>query len=704
MRRTVALCAIAMLCCAWLDAVPTLAASYTWGYGYARTRTTEAPVAADAAAVPGNAAGALRPFVVPLPGRSQSTPVVAGGRWYMWTYWDGGRRGALWTGWIDAATATSTPGKPVDLPGQGGPVLRASPGERFDEPSDAAISPDGRWVAFAAGDTLYWWPVGKPRAGGSARITGTGPVAGSGSSPTFVPDPAAPSGWAVCDGNWDGGFACYGAMASDGTAPVELAGYESGWAGGRGAPITSSAALGTGGRLYFGVASSRDPRLVQVDFTTGAWRVLLGPLSIRAPIWSATAVEGGQVFATDVEGNIYRVPAGGGAAQVVVTGAGSLIEPPTVTPHHVLLVSPSRDALFTYDWAAEGGTAWVDLGSGGTPGTPTWVGGAGARPEIFVGRSGGGFTASALTWNPQPSLRPLLGAAAPAPNQSRFSAVVVDGPEVLLWAGAVSSGTGPGAPAPQGAGIPASAGGLEVYGLVPRLTAALVPPGVTVGSGQARLEVLAPVGARASVAWQGGATGTLQPALAADPCPAGWMAEAGPNVGAVAGTGGGTPPGGCGPDSAGASLTAALQQAAGNAQPAAEGTSPAQWAAAGARFLGWQAEVPSPTQVGASAVQVTATMPDGRSTTVTVWLAASCPAGETPAAAGQCSAAAGQPVAAAGAACATNGMSAAEQALVCGVLAPWLSDGKLAACWSSWWTRVEDRNVGACGAVGGSQP
>ncbi len=696
MRAALAVMVIGAL----VTAAPAGAASYTWGYGYARTRVTSAPIAQDALAVPGDAVGTLRPFVVPLPGASQSTPVIAGDRWYLWTYWDRGLRGALWSGLVDPATAESSPGRALQLPGEPSAVLRAAPGEDFAEPSDAAISPDGAWVAFGAGDRLYWWPTGNPARGGSALIPGPNPVAGDGTSPTFVADAAVPSGWAVCDGDWDGGFSCYAAAPATGTAPLALAGYGSAWGGFPAAPITSSAAVGAGGELYFGVASARSPRVVALDLENASWKILAGPPTVRAPIWAATAVSAGAVFATDVEGTLYQIPIAGGAIRVMPTGAGPLIEPPTVTARHVLLTSPSRDALFVADRNGEG-SGWLPLGVGpGAPGTPTLAVAAGARAELVFTRGGGGLAADAIssTWS---AIRTLLSAPAAAAVRDPFTAAVVSGSTILVWDNAATTGSTARAAPPAG-GQP-TPGGLEVFGLVPRLTAVVSPSSVGVGSGAAVVRVLAPVGATLAVRGPGG---PLIPSPEPAPagtwfCPASWRV-AGVNVGAFPGTGGGTPPGGCGPESAdGAAWTGMLAAAAATLAPAAAGTLPAQWAAAGARFLAWEARVPGPAQVGTNAVTVTARMPDGRTTTLRLWLEGTCGSGRAAGVNGRCTVA-GQPLSRPAGGCPQgSSVPPAERLLLCGVRSPWLSDARLAGCWAQWWARLMGSPGNCAGKAGG---
>ena len=684
---------------ALLAAAPVLAASDTWGYGYGRTRVTTAPIAEEALAVPGDAAGNLGPFVVPLPGKSQSTPVVAGDRWYLWTYWDQGLRGALWSGRLNPASATSSAGRAVDLPGQPTAVLAAVPGADFAEPSDAAISPDGAWVAFAAGDRLYWWPTGHPGRGGSTLIPGPEPLAADGTSPTFVADASVPSGWAVCDGDWDGGFACYAAAPATGTAPLELAGYATVWGGLPPAPITSSAAVGPGGVLYFGVASARVPRLVAVHLDSGAATVLAGPPVVRAPIWAATAFSQGVVFATDVEGNIYQVPGAGGRTQVVRSGSGPLIEPPTVTAHHVLLTSPTRDALFVADRNGTG-AAWLPLGSvPGALGTPTLAVDTGVRAEVLFTHGGGGLASDAVsrTWG---ALAGLFSAPEVQPPRDPFTAAVLSGPTVLVWDDAATATARRRAPPPAG-GRP-TPGGLEVFGLVPRLTAMVSPSTVSVGSGAAVVRLLAPIGASLSV---GGPDGPLNPepesAAGAEVCSAAWRGLA-PNVGAFPGTGGGAPTGGCGPESGGAATWTRRLSAASTAPLAdAAGTPPSQWAAAGARFLAWEARVPGPAAVGPQAVTVTARMSDGRATTLRLWLEATCATGRVASVGGSCTLA-GQPVAPSPGGCALGpSVSVAERRLLCGVHAPWLSDARLATCWEPWWARVVGSPANCASKAGG---
>lgn len=297
--------------------LPASADSYTWGYGFQRQRGTEAPVAQDAAGVPELDVSTALPFIVPLPGKSQSTPVIVGDTWYEWTYWDNGQKGALWTGHLDQQNGTSSGGSPITLPGQKASVIVALPGERLDDPSDAAVSPNGDWVAIGAGKTLYWWPTRDPSAGASAVVAGPNNTSANSTSPTFVPDSASPSGWDVCDGNWDGGFGCFFADRGDGHQQLANAGYQASWTTPADADgytaITSSAAYGGPLHdLYFGVASAHDPRVVALNPQSGAFYTMDGGGRVQAPIWASVALDGNDVYATDVNGSAYLFDASSG--------------------------------------------------------------------------------------------------------------------------------------------------------------------------------------------------------------------------------------------------------------------------------------------------------------------------------------------------------------------------------------------------------
>ncbi len=691
-----------------------LGASYTWGYDTTRDRVSTAPIGAEAAAVADDQLAGNSPVVVAVPGQSQSTPVVVHGRWYLWTYWDHGLCGTLWTGTVDAATGSASAASPVVLPGEGGPVVYAGPGERLDEPSDASISADGHWVALGVGGRLFWWPAGDPAAGGYGRVQGPDVLAANGTSPTWVADPGTPSGWMVCDGNWDGGLDCFAAQRADGTAPEPLAVYQTTWsAGGRdpAAPITSSAALGSGGQIFFGVASASNARVMELALGSGAWKTLGGAAAVEAPVWSAVATRDGSVFASDVEGTLYRFAASSGVLLARVrSGAGPVIMPPTVTSRVMLLGSPERGAFFWYSWSGAGGSGWLPVPLAAGLSTPTVLTDHGqALDELLYAGRDGSVRLDALATAGAPTLRPLAGWAPSRPAGTAFTAAVADGPLVLLWGdAAIAQWTGQGSGAGRLVGAPGgpwptAAGGLAVFGLVPRLTAWLVPATVPVRSGQAVLRVLAPTPSRPQAAWVGGGAIPLGPdAGAGPPCPTAWGAAAA--LGAFPGTLGLGLPAGCGPESGGLqSLEQLLAAAAGRAHPDAAGTPPADWITAGARFQAWTGVVPAGGRPGPAALEVETRTADGRATRLEVWVDLVCPAGQVSGTEGSCAPAStgvvGPAQGCAGAV--AFDLTARERSLLCGVLPSWATDRGVLSCYGSWWGWVRSRGEAMAGCAGG---
>lgn len=722
MLGRVSVCCLAIVLAA---AQPAAASSYTWGYTYARDRLASAPVAADAPAVPAAGAAAPLPLVVPLPGRSQSTPVVVGGTWYQWTYWDGGRRGALWTGGLGGGAAI-----PVTLPGEGGPVVPARGAVRLNTPADAAVSPDGRWVAFGVGARLYWWPSGRPDAGNFAQITGPSHVAAESTSPTFVPDPTVPSGWEVCDGNWDGGFACFVVAPADGYAPQPLARYlvtSTTSADGDGyTAITSSAAWGgPGSDLYFGVASLHDPRVMRLDPRSGAVLEMGSAGAVAAPIWAATAVDGPDVYATDVNGSAYLFDGPRGVLLQVYRSPGPApnIASPAVAGGSLYLLEGGYTSILRLDRLTlrpSGPAAALDGLSGAS--APTLVIDGHLPPELFYATRGGGVDIASVTAATSGTLREVAGwPGAPPGGAYNWTAAVVDGRDVLLWSdGAVATARARGAtPAAGPPGFAPGTGGLQIYRLVPRLTAWLSPASVSPGGAGTRLYVLAAPGAVVRVAG-----GPWAPPLSArpdkaTPCPAGVATGAGGNFGIFPQDGGPSagPVSGCGPFSQTVTLLEALaQRAQGRLHPAFAGLAPTAWQSAGAGYAAWRVQVPGPGDVGTFALRVTVSLPDGGSSRVVVWLSSACPVGWGADAAGRCTIAlepAPSPLGTAGVPatrCAPDlapgagGMTQQEYALLCGPLPPWLTDPAVVGCYGSWWNWVRRQGSGVgCrpGAAGG---
>jgi hypothetical protein len=698
-------------------AVPAAAASYTWGYGYARQRVAAAGPGGLAA--PGGPAGQEPPFVVPLPGRSQSTPVVVGGRWYLWTYWDGGLRGALWTGTLGAGTGASR-AVAVALPGQPGPVVAVAAGgaQTLAEPSDAAVSPDGRWVAFGAGDRLYWWPAGDAAAGTWAEIAGPGAVEANSTSPTFVRDARAPGGWDVCDGNWDGGFACF--PVGGGGLPVPSATYQVQWsdpADGDGyTAITSSAAYGGARDLYFGVASAHDPRVVALDAATGAYRVLGGGGAIGAPVSAAVALAGPDLYATDAAGAAYRFDAASGRllAAYRPAAAGVDIASPAVGGGSLYVLGSDRRELLRLDATTLRVLDAAPADPAGLPASaPTVAAVPGAPDEALYATAGGDIRVVVPAGDGAFSRLAALPGA-PGGSSYNYTAAVLDGPRVLLWSDGAAAGwagraeeAGP----PRGA-WPPSRGGLQIYALAPRLTALVSPDPATVGGVPGLLTVLAPPGAAVTAAgapWGPIALSPVAPSGA--PCPGPRV----PGLGRFAGSGGAEA--GCGALSASYATLAAAAARPGGPHPAFAGDPPAAWLAAGAAFVAWQAPLRLPVAAGAFAIDVTAQTGTGGTAAATVWLTTACPPGVAPDAGGGCTvpvATAPNPWAAAGVPapppddrCPPDlvpgraGWTTEEYQLLCAPLRPWLVDPGVLACAPVPWAAPAE---GGCAAGEAPRP
>lgn len=708
---------------------PVRAASYTWGYTFSRRRATSAPVAQEGPPAPAPAGPANEPFVVPLPGRSQSTPVVVGGTWYQWTYWDRGRRGALWSGRLDAAAGSSSAGVRLRLPGQAHRTVHAAPGERLDEPSDAAVSPDGRWVAFGAGEELYWWPAGDPAAGAVALITGEprSVVAANSTSPTFVPDPAVASGWEVCDGNWDGGFACFAVRRGDGAAPSATVGYLASWttpADGDGyTAITSSASYGGPLHdLYFGVASAHEPRVMALDPRSGSFSAMDGGGAVRAPVWAAVAIGGTHVYATDAQGSAYAFDARTGAlthARLMTDAGTDIVSPAVGTRHLYLLVHRYGEILrLRRPSLALPASAPARLGGAAQASALTVVHAAGVPSEVFYATTAGGVHVAASGARGLHTLGAWSGA--PSGGSYNWTAAVVEGSLVLLWSDGAAAAWAQAVPRPPMAaapvGVGAVSGGLQIYHLRPRLTA-LVTPAVGGTGASAQLDVLAPPGAAVSAA--GGPWGplTLQGVSAgAILCPAALRAAAGGNFGVFPQAGARTvaPAAGCGPWSQRAGAWGALAAAqGGGAHPAFAGLPPAAWQAAGAGYAAWTATLPVPDAVGVYPLGVTVRVSGGGTAHARVWLRAACASGTAAGVGGRCTLTlqpqrdpwpAGGPTGGPppGDRCArdlapgVSTLTPQEFSLLCQPLRGWLVNGAVTACYGTWWNYVRRR-----GAAGG---
>lgn len=714
-----------------LGSLPVSADSYTWGYGFQRDRATDAPVAADAVDVPNLGANTALPFVVPLPGQSQSSPVIVGDTWYEWTYWDNGQKGALWTGHLDQQTGTSTPGTPVTLPGQTGPVVTALPGERFNDPSDAAISPDGTWVAFGAGKRLYWWPTRTPSGGAFTRIEGPSNTSANSTSPTFVPDSFSPGGWDICDGNWNGAFECFdvGAKGLLGQNPVaQYLVTMTTLADGDGyTAITSSAAYGGPlNDLYFGVASAHDPRVVALNPQSGDFYAMDGGGRVAAPIWAAVALEGSDVYATDVTGTPYRFDAASGnlVAYQPFLNEGTNIVSPAVDGQYLYLVVAAAHLIVRLDRykLKLANLAPVSVSDVTQASALTVVRDAGAPTEVFYAAQNGGVSIAVpgapgvfAGGGDQTNLYRIAGwPGAPAGGAYNWTAAVVDGDDVMLWSdGATAAWQNTGAPmaaAPGGFG--GVNGGIQIYRLLPRLTALVSPVPAVAGQGTAWLTVLAAHGGQVSATGQAWDQINLQAdsSTTLPPCPDSWTGGTSGNYGMFPGAPLG-PPNGCGPLGDQVGTLAQWAQSYGSGQnPAFAGLLPKDWQAAGVGYRVLQAALTVPSEAGVFPITVTETMPDGNTSKVQVWLTTTCPAGWGADSTGKCDVNVqpapnpwvGQnpqngpppddgcsPDMVPG----QNGWTQQDYDLLCKPLAPWLTNQNIIDCYGSWWNWVTHQYV-----------
>ncbi len=323
-----------------IPALPVAASSvYSWGdYGgtYTRTRVSVLP-----ASVPPGAGLYSAPWIVPSPdptAQSQSTPVSVGDTIY-WFAFTSPTQGALYSSTFNGGE----PGPAVTLV-----TFTASSGEEFNSPGDPSISPDGRWLAYAAGRTLYWWRVGNwcpaysspscPSGVRTIQQAPGNPTAYVSSAPVFVADPTPGSGgWAVCSGSADGGFACYSVEGPAGIGPLPTMGGTGTYTT-SGSPITSSAVLvpasaappsfGGDPAVCFGIASFARPRIECVD-PLGSAQQTIGQGEFDAPVDSALAYAGGDLWATDQDGGAYAFVASSG----VLAGRNTSVRVPGHVDH-----------------------------------------------------------------------------------------------------------------------------------------------------------------------------------------------------------------------------------------------------------------------------------------------------------------------------------------------------------------------------------
>ena len=339
-------------------------ADLTWGYGYSRSRVSVIPPAYDALGGVSRTAG---PWVVPAPiagYHSQSTPVVDGNRIFFFAFYC---PNIACTVASTAALFESDFG-PTGAPGPAREIASFQPSSNtnYASPSDPAISPNGQWLAFAAGPTLYWWPITATGVGQevSRPITPQNVRAGVttvGSSPVFVPDAQPGSGgWAVCSGDSVGAFSCYAVegAGSYGTMPGPYLTRSATTA------ITSSAVYVPGGvaghpadTTCFGVASWARSRIECLN-PFGAGHIPLGVGYYKSPIDSALAYAGGDLWATGQNGGLYALSARTGVPAGADQGydtAGMSIAPPSVDViDGADLAAAVQDKYGRLCWAAAG--------------------------------------------------------------------------------------------------------------------------------------------------------------------------------------------------------------------------------------------------------------------------------------------------------------------------------------------------------------
>jgi hypothetical protein len=318
--------------------------SYSWGaYGadYGRARTSVIP---DAAAASDSLTET--PWVVPDPNpgdESQSTPVVVGRRIFFFAFADQ-THGALY----ESGLGASGPGAAREVVS-----FSASRGESFTSPGDPSVSPDGQWLAFAAGYHLYWWRLGVWGSTYEATIPNAPGVylAFVSSAPIFVRDVPQSGGWDVCSGSGNGGFACFalrGVESVAGTMPPYTT---------AGSPITSSAVVVSDSQVCFGVAAAAPrARVVCLDPHGSGVRDGLGAGVVRQPIDAALAYALGSLYVTDRTGEAYRIDPSSGAVEAEQTatsdGAAS-IAPPAVDANTgaVYVISDGYTAVCALDAA-----------------------------------------------------------------------------------------------------------------------------------------------------------------------------------------------------------------------------------------------------------------------------------------------------------------------------------------------------------------
>lgn len=327
---------------------PAISADYTWGYNAQRTRLTAqvqpmATLAEYGSCTLGSSSSTCterEPYITPLPGVSTSTQISPPGLGGLIDFTHTSTTGWLWKIPVYEKTSKKTgliegqPGQAVALL----PMAARGPMVSFNAPSDASMSPNEHWLAFGAGDYLYWkaWPSGNWN---DQQITSpSGLTSMVSMAPVFVPGASGASQY-VCEGNWNGAFDCFDLQT--GTEVVKY------WTSGNNHPadtsasITSSPALVPGSdgnsKVCFGIASFQAPRVVCV---TPALGVSQQPQSFGAgevynPIAASTVydAQNNSLLVTDQAGNVYRFDAASG--QLLA------FEPNPVWSPQLTIVSPA---------------------------------------------------------------------------------------------------------------------------------------------------------------------------------------------------------------------------------------------------------------------------------------------------------------------------------------------------------------------------
>ena len=644
---TVALSALALVGAVTVPAaLPASASSaYSWGSynnSYARSRVSIIP-----GSVPPGSGLYTNPWIVPTPNpaaRSQSTPVVVGNTIYFFAY-TSASRGALYS---STFTAAGTPGPAVALV-----HLTAKSGETFNSPGDPSVSPDGKWLAFAAGYDLYWWRIGDWCAANSspscpsgrrlippARVNAPAFVS---SAPTFVSDPASGSGgWSVCSGSNNGGFACYALVGVGSVMGTNLPFYTT-----RGNGITSSAVVVPGGgphaesQVCFGVASWR-ARIVCLN-PLGAAVHSFGQGEIHGPVDAALAYADGALYATGQYGGVYSFNPNTGAMiarnrSPVLTGGGFSIAPPSVDPgsNQVFTIANGYESicdltLHLHFWGPVSQACYTptfdQVPFGGlTAATITRRPGQRSGCVDVWDASDSGILGAMSSCNHTPAK--TLGAYDGTQNHNFSAAVAGVGPGssyLVMWSdGAVNYWRS----AKRGTFVPSSfqgtvGGGLQVWKISPALDAwavhnpVVAPPHHGVPSGGECVYALAATGTFSSV--------TMSTVFQSDV-----SMQRAPN-----GTNGVVP--GC-PVSSHGSPWQALQAQWGHPSvkysEAGGTTNPAHWRA-GSQF--WVAtNVVVPSGLYKMPVYVAGTEPSGGTVSATAWIYTNCPSGEVANAANKC--------------------------------------------------------------------